>query len=92
MVEGAAYETIVACLAAMRDRPDRSGVLETIDVPSLVIAGEHDRLAPPGDGAAMADSLPHGELAVIPDAGHLTPIETPEQVTTALRSLYRRSG
>lgn len=91
MVEGSRYETIVASLAAMRDRPDRSGILGTVDVPALVVAGEHDRLAPPEEAAALSRALPRGDLVVVPNAGHLTPIEAPEMVTEALRGLYHRS-
>ena len=47
MVEGTRYETIVAALQGMRDRPDRTHVLSTISVPTLVIGGEQDPAARP---------------------------------------------
>jgi pimeloyl-ACP methyl ester carboxylesterase len=39
----------------------------------------------------MAAAIPGAELAVIPHAGHMSPLEAPDQVNTALRKLLRRS-
>jgi pimeloyl-ACP methyl ester carboxylesterase len=51
--------------------------IERIAVPALVAAGEHD-MSDFRDGAeAMACALPAARHAVIADAGHLAPLETP---------------
>ena len=55
-----------------------------------MVVGEEDVLSPPSDAEAMADALPDGELVVITDAGHLTPVEAPAEVASALQGLMRR--
>ncbi len=88
MIEATPYETMIASLAAMRDRPDRSGILGRIEVPTAVIVGEHDAITPPSAAREMADLLPNGTLHIIPDAGHMSPMETPDAVATTLRTLW----
>lgn len=46
--------------------------------------GERDCLTPPVDASAMAVTLPDSELVVVPGAGHLTPLEAPEAVSSAI--------
>jgi 3-oxoadipate enol-lactonase len=84
MVEGTRYETIVAALAGMRERPDRRFLLHSISVPTLVVVGEQDRLTPPESARAMSEEMPGSHLVVIPEAGHLTPVERPQDVNEAL--------
>jgi 3-oxoadipate enol-lactonase len=91
MIEGCRYETIVAALAGMRDRPDRGALLPGCNVPSAVIVGEHDTVTPPGEAAAMAAALPDASLHTIAAAGHLSPIEQPAAVAAVLRTLLERA-
>jgi len=69
---------------AMATRPDSTELLAGADVPTLVVVGEQDALTPPEAARAMAESLPGGELVVVPQAGHLTPLEAPATVTEAV--------
>ena len=62
-------ETVEADLAAMRDRPDSTGLLGEISIPTLVVVGEHDVLTPPADSEAMAAAIPGARLVTIPGAG-----------------------
>jgi pimeloyl-ACP methyl ester carboxylesterase len=75
---------------AMAERPDSLPTLAAMNVPALVVVGAEDVLSPPADASAMADVLPDGELVVIADAGHLTPLEAPVEVASALQGLMRR--
>jgi 3-oxoadipate enol-lactonase len=88
MVEGTPVETVVAALEGMKLRPDRSAVLAAVQVPVAVVVGEHDRLATPSDARAMADTVPGTSVTVISHAGHLTPIERPDDVSAALRRFW----
>ncbi|GAB3564642.1 alpha/beta hydrolase [Amycolatopsis endophytica] len=69
---------------AMAARPDSTSLLAGADVPALVVVGEEDALTPPDAARAMAESLPRGELVVVPQAGHLTPLEAPAMVTESI--------
>jgi pimeloyl-ACP methyl ester carboxylesterase len=92
MIEATPVETIVAALAGMRARPDRTGVLRRLETPSAVIVGAEDQVTSPAEAEAMSSVLPEASLHVISGAGHLTPLEAPEAVAAALRDLWNRAG
>ena len=75
---------IVGALAAMRDRPDSTHLLPTIDVPTLVVVGAEDEMTPPSAARAMASAIPAAALTTIAGAGHLSPLEAPTAVTRVL--------
>ncbi|MEA2058291.1 MAG: alpha/beta hydrolase [Actinomycetota bacterium] len=87
MVTDTRVETMVAALEGMKQRPDRTGVLGEIDVPVTVIVGEQDVLMTPADTRAMAEAA-GATVTVIPDAGHMSPIEQPGAVAEALREFW----
>ncbi len=88
MIEGTRYETFVAALRGMKERQDRTSLLSRIDVPVLVVGGQDDALIPVADIRAMAELVPRARTAIIPDAGHLPPIEQPDQLNQALIELF----
>lgn len=72
------------------DRPDSRPALRRIHCPALVLCGAHDVLTPVELHREMAVEIPDSRLVIVPDAGHLTPIEQPEAVNAALRQLLSR--
>lgn len=60
------------------------GALESIDVPTLVMVGEHDRLTTPDIARRMAARIPQARLVVIADAGHISNVENPLAFNAAL--------
>ncbi len=70
---------------ALRDRADYTETLREVCVPTLVLVGAHDRLCPVARHEAMRDLVPGARLVVVEGAGHLTTLEAPDAVTTALR-------
>jgi len=87
MIESAPAESIVAALEGMKRRPDRTAALSNLSIPVGVIVGEHDALAPLADADHMA-AASGAALTVVPDTGHMSPIESPSVVAAALRSLW----
>jgi pimeloyl-ACP methyl ester carboxylesterase len=71
-------------LRAMAERPDSHDVLRAFDRPALVVVGERDALSPPQVARQLTELLPDGELVEIPGAGHLTPVEAPDEVAAAI--------
>jgi pimeloyl-ACP methyl ester carboxylesterase len=90
IMEACPPKTIEHALAAMRDRPDRSGELAAIKVPTLVIVGDSDAITPPQVAESMAGKIPGAQLVIIRGAGHMSPMEQPEQVNRALRAFLDR--
>ena len=62
-----------------------------VRVPAIVLVGEHDRVTPPAGAVALADALPEGRLVVVPDAGHIPMLETPDAVVRELAAFTRET-
>ena len=72
--------------AALLDRPDATGLLPTITVPTLVLTGEDDTWSGPTQHAAMAQAIPGATLCLVPQSAHMVTWEAPEAVNAALRA------
>ena len=83
---------LTSALLTLRDRVDSRPTLETIDVPTLVIVGEEDSLTPPQDAAELEEGIERARLVRIPNVGHLTPLEAPEEFSSALLSFLEEHG
>ena len=68
---------VADALVAMADRRDSTDLLAGIRVPTLVVAGEEDTFIPAGESQALAAAIPGAQCVVIPQAGHLVPLEQP---------------
>ena len=75
---------IVGALRALRERPDSTPLLAAIRVPVLVVAGDDDQIAPAAGMQEMARAIPGARFALVPDAGHVAPLEQPITVSSAL--------
>jgi pimeloyl-ACP methyl ester carboxylesterase len=63
----------------------------SLTVPTLVIAGERDRLSPLSHSHRLAETLPDLiELVELPGSGHMSPLEEPQEVSRLLRDLAGR--
>jgi pimeloyl-ACP methyl ester carboxylesterase len=89
MIEETPYETIVADLHGMMQRPDRRALLPQIRVPTLCVVGEHDALTPPSEMEAMAAAVPGARCVVVQGAGHMAPMENPDACERALASFWK---
>ncbi len=76
---------ILAGIAALRDRPDRTAELPAIRCPTLVLGGAREQVVPPDEMRAMSAAIPGGRFVVIDGAGHLASLEAPEPFTAAVR-------
>ncbi len=89
MLVDCAPEVRAAVGLAMADM-DLHHALTRLTVPTLVMAGENDRLTPPSHARRIASELPQlYELVELPDTGHMGPLERPDAVARALRDLSR---
>src|SRR5690606_5961412 len=77
---------LIGAQLAMAARTDTSDVLGGIDLPTLVVVGEEDTLTPPDHARELATRIAGARLAILPGAGHLTPLEVPEEFNAAVGS------
>lgn len=85
-------EGVIGGLEALKNRPDSTGDLARIAVPTTVVVGEQDQLSPPDVAGRMAGGIADARLVVVPDAGHLTNLENPAVFNQALQDLLVRVG
>lgn len=80
---------VAAASRGLADRADSRPTLPTIDVPTLVVAGQHDVITPVDLMHAMASEIPGSRFEVVRGAGHLTPVEAPETFSRLLTGWVR---
>ena len=71
-------------------RRDLRDVLPGIRVPTAVIVGQDDHLTPVSLSRKIQGLTPGSTLHIIPDCGHLPPIEKPEALALLLLELLQR--
>ena len=71
-------------------RPDYRALLPTIKCPTLVLCGRQDRLTPLDNSEEMARAIPGAELEVVEECGHMSTLERPAEVNSALRRWLAR--
>jgi pimeloyl-ACP methyl ester carboxylesterase len=87
MVAACPADVRAAAGLAMADM-DLEHALAQLTVPTLVMAGERDRLTPPAHARRIAAALPEpAGLIELPNTGHMGPLERPAEVAAALRDL-----
>jgi len=79
-VTPAGYRAALHALVQFEQR----AALPTVTVPTLCVAGEHDRTAAPSVVRRMAEKIPGACYAEMPGAGHLMNFEQPEAFAAVL--------
>ncbi len=75
---------------AVRARSDLRKVLPSITIPTAVIVGQEDRMTPVAMAREIHALTPRSTLHVIPDCGHLPPIEKPKVLAGLLKEFLER--
>jgi pimeloyl-ACP methyl ester carboxylesterase len=70
-------------------RPDSRPLLGSIRCPTLVLVGDGDEVTPPERAAEIAHGIAGAHLVSVPQCGHLSTLERPEEVTRALLEWLR---
>lgn len=73
---------------------DLSGMLSTVEVPTLLLYGELDQRSPLTVARSLEAGIPDSKLVVLPGVGHGSNLEAPEAFNSAVRSflLSNREG
>jgi pimeloyl-ACP methyl ester carboxylesterase len=84
MAEETGAEVFLRQQRALMTRADARPLLATIKCPTLVLVGDGDELTPPALSRELAEGIAGSWLVIVPDCGHLSTMEQPEAVNTAL--------
>ena len=101
--DNASNEALVAQVRAMGERLGRevfvrqslivrdadTSRLSGIGCPTLVVAAAEDQLRSPQEARELADGIPGAHLAIVPNSGHLIPVEQPQALANALGVIFR---
>lgn len=85
-VPEATYRVALPAIAGF----DRRAALAAIQVPTLLLAAEHDRTAPPEVMQRMATRVPAAEYLCLPGAGHIANVEAPDAFNAAVVTFLQR--
>jgi pimeloyl-ACP methyl ester carboxylesterase len=72
-------------MRALLNRPDATGVLSQVRCPALILTGAGDAWSPPAAHERMHAAIAGSRLVIVPECGHMSTMERPEEVTAALR-------
>ncbi|HEY6405917.1 MAG TPA: hypothetical protein VIY29_00475, partial [Ktedonobacteraceae bacterium] len=81
----------IAAATRMVAKVELSARLSQISCPTLVLVGANDQLTPPELSEALVTGIHGAQFQLIADSGHVTPVEQPVAVTTALANLIKSS-
>jgi pimeloyl-ACP methyl ester carboxylesterase len=84
MAEDVGVAGFIRQQTAIMGRPDSRPTLGSIRCPVLVLVGEGDELTPPERAAEIAAGIPAAQLMTVPQCGHMSTLEQPEEVARAL--------
>ena len=85
MAERTGIEAYVRQQNAIIARPDYRPMLPSISCPTLVLCGRQDKLTPLDNSEQMAAAIPRAKLVVVEECGHMSTLERPEAVNSAMR-------
>jgi pimeloyl-ACP methyl ester carboxylesterase len=71
---------------------DEDDALPSLDVPTVVVVGQADKLTPEALSRRLAARLPQGSLVTLPGIGHMTPLEAAPTVNELLLELLAGAG
>ncbi|MQA83180.1 MAG: alpha/beta fold hydrolase [Streptosporangiales bacterium] len=84
-------ETIVGFRSTFADHDRRDALAACRGLPAVVLGGTTDRLCPAEHARAIAAELAGAELVLCPRAGHILPLERPDEVTDNLATVVKRA-
>jgi len=90
MVDNYDRDALINGLKAMINRRDYTQLLATLQMPTMVVGGEHDNICHPHHVTIMADKLLRCLGSDKLDGGHLLSLELPQELSRKLVGFFRR--
>ncbi len=82
---------IAAAARGMAQRTDFTAELSRIGCPAFVIVGQSDAISPVAEMQAISKAVPNAEFQIIPQAGHMAPLEQPQAVNAAIERFIQKN-
>ncbi len=91
MVSTTPVEVIAEFLPTLFAHDQTEAVPALAGIPTMIVAGDQDRMTPLDRSQRIAEVLPDAEIMVAEGSGHMTMMEDPALTNEALRRLLRRA-
>jgi len=89
--ESSGVNGLAWALEAMAKRPDRTQILHEASFPLLIVHGENDKIIPISKIEGVARTNSAIQMTRLPNAGHATPLDAPEEVARALNTFWKEA-
>lgn len=84
-IEPASYQAQLAIgLGLLPEAAAFENNLPRLNIPTLILFGEHDKVVPPDNAALLASKISNSKVVILPNAGHFFPLEVPEAAARAV--------
>ena len=90
MLSATPIDVVAEFLPTLESHDKRAALAAVSRVDTLVLVGDDDRLTPAAHSDEIVRHVPHAELVVIPDSGHMVMLERYPEVNQHLRELVAR--
>ncbi|MDN0074589.1 alpha/beta fold hydrolase [Crenobacter sp. SG2303] len=80
-------------ITQLRETSERASLIERLPAlpcPVLLVGGQDDAMVPVSALQTMHAALPDSQLALLPETGHMVPLEQPERLAALLADFYQR--
>ncbi|MDQ2836694.1 MAG: alpha/beta hydrolase [Actinomycetota bacterium] len=84
MIAGTPVDVVADFYPTLMEHDGRLGLQNLRECPVLVIGADSDALTPSEHSERIADSVPHAQLIMVPNSGHLLMLEHPAAVNEPL--------
>jgi len=88
MMRKMSAEDVAGVQRGMAERPDSTSTLKTINVPTLIVTGDEDKMTGVPEAELLKQNISGSEMKVVAKAGHYSPWEQPEEVGRLLREFF----
>ncbi|WP_181357367.1 alpha/beta fold hydrolase [Stenomitos frigidus] len=82
----------LAAQAAVLTRQDIRSQLQNVVSPVLILVGANDLATPSFLAQEMQTLIPNAQLAIVPNAGHHLPLESPQRMTNEIIAFLVNQG
>lgn len=76
--------SVIAALQAMKNRPDRSSILQNFKLPVLFILGQEDTAIPKDDAMRQTTLIDSASILILEDVGHMGMFEAKKKTQQAI--------
>ncbi len=78
--------------AAAMERFDERNRIATVRVPTLIVQAMDDQVVDASHGRILRQSIPDSQIRILPNTGHMVPIERPAETLEAISGFLRSAG